>query len=55
MKADEYREQAEELERQAANAREPALREQYLKLAAGWRRLAASLPRKEDRDDHGSE
>lgn len=38
--AADYREQADEAERQAAAAATPALRDAFLHLAEGWRGLA---------------
>ena len=47
MHAAEYRTKAEELEKLADRAATPELREEYLKLAAGWRAVAKMAERAE--------
>jgi hypothetical protein len=48
-KEDEYRRHAEEAERSAASATDERTRDAFLKIAAGWRELIATLERRRNR------
>jgi len=51
---DEYRRQAEEAEKQARSAISELERDEWLRIAQGWRGLLRKRPRSDDDSDSGT-